>query len=159
MAFALLENTPSSWVSPLLPPWRLSHSCLCSFLTSSSQRTESSQSAADVGRIVSGFNSNQMNWDKTVMPVGANGFKGPLPVCVCVDSYLYIDTNCVCVWVCVCVFGLMNAGTHTGSRAPHLPPDPLCCTRSACVEGGRGREWQKSTDWCGRNKRPKLQEF
>lgn len=58
--------------------------------------------------------------------------------------------RCLCACVCVCTYMctlcvLMNAGTHTGSRAPRLPPDQLCCTRSACTRGERKRE-AESTD-------------
>lgn len=87
--------------SPLLPPWQLPHSCVCSFLTSSSPQIESSQSAADVNLTISSFDSNQMNWDKRIMPIGANP---PCSVCrdwdVSVCVYTFLQYICVSVYVC-----------------------------------------------------------
>lgn len=65
-------------------------------------------------------------------------------VCMCVydwHTHIYIS----------CVFGLMNVGTYTESRAPRLPPDRLCCTHSACAGENDRISWL-----CAGNKHPKL---
>lgn len=79
--------------------------------------------------------------------MGANRFSRRPSCLLCSASDVSVFVH-VCTRISACD-GPMNEGTHTGSRAPRLPPDLLCCTRSACTSGGEKRRVAESADCAG----------